>query len=90
MRRVACLTVAAVLTGTAPCVDGQGGDLIGLLRQRLNGQFALTRITNDRTDIVSAGAVLALPKDRLMMHSAGSPMPPVNTYNVSLTHPRTS
>ena len=80
MRRVACLTAALVLTAAAPWVHGQSGDLIGLLQQRLNGQFALTRITSDRSDMVSAGAVLTLQKDGLLMYSTASPMPPVNNY----------
>lgn len=79
MRTVKCLT-AFVLVVAASCIYGQGGDPKEALQQRLNGQFALTQITKDRSDIVSAGAVLVLQKGGLMMYSTASPMPPLNTY----------
>jgi hypothetical protein len=71
---------AIVLAVMTSCVYGQGGDPKESLQQRLNGQFALTQITKDRSDIVSAGSALVLQKGGLMMYSTASPLPPVNTY----------
>ena len=42
------------------------------IEQKLTSQYALTKTTADRTDIVTAGAVLVLKKDNLMMVDVGS------------------
>jgi len=80
MRTVVYLTVAFVITSGSFLACGQDGDVKGSLQERLNSQFALTQVTSDRSDIVSAGATLVLQKSGLMMYSTASPMPPVNTY----------
>jgi hypothetical protein len=80
MRTAAYLIVALVISSGGPLVYGQERDPKDSLQQRLNGQFALTQITNDKRDIVRAGAVLVLQKGGLMMYSTASPMPPLNTY----------
>ena len=36
--------------------------------------------SKDKSDVVTAGSVLVLQKDGLMMYSTASPMPPLNTY----------
>jgi hypothetical protein len=79
MRTVAYFTAACVI-GSGFLVYGRDGELKDPLQQRLNSQFALTQITYDRSDIVSAGAVLVLEKGGLMMYSTASPLPPLNTY----------
>jgi hypothetical protein len=50
------------------------------VQKKLNAEFALTKITADRSDIVSAGAVLVLHKDGLVMYSTPTDTPPLNTY----------
>jgi hypothetical protein len=80
MRTVAYLIAGFVISSTGLQLFGQEGDPKDSLQKALNGQFALTQITNDRSDIVSAGAVLVLQKGGLMMYSTASPMPPLNTY----------
>ena len=50
------------------------------LQQQLVGQYALTKTTDDKTDIVTAGAILILQKDGLLMYSTTSAAPPQNTY----------
>lgn len=50
------------------------------IQQRLSAQFKLTTITADRTDIVTAGDVVALHKPGLVMYAVTSPLPPSNTY----------
>lgn len=50
------------------------------LQQQLVAQYALTKTTDDKTDIVTAGAILILQKDGLLMYSTTSAAPPQNTY----------
>ena len=50
------------------------------IQQKLYTQFKLTTITADRSDIVTAGDVVAIQKPGLIMYATASPMPPSNTY----------
>jgi len=50
------------------------------VQQKLVAQYALTKTTDDKTDIVTAGAILILQKDGLLMYSTTSAAPPQNTY----------
>jgi hypothetical protein len=50
------------------------------IQQKLSAQFKLTRITADRSDIVTPGDIVVLHKPGLMMYAVTSPMPPSNTY----------
>ncbi len=50
------------------------------IEQKLTSQYALTKTTADRTDIVTAGAVLVLKKDNLMMVDVSSSNLFQNTY----------
>jgi hypothetical protein len=70
----------AVLAGTAACVYGQDRDPKSSLQQKLNNQFILTEVARDRSGVVSAGTLLALQKDNLLMYSGTCPSSPVNTY----------
>src|ERR1039458_508171 len=80
MRTLVYLTAAFVISSGGLLVYGQDGGVKGSLQQRLSSQFALTQISNDRKDIVTAGAMPVLQKAGLMMYSTVSPMPPENTY----------
>ena len=50
-----------------------------VMQQKLN-QVKLTTTTADRTDIVTAGDVIALHRPGLVMFSVDSPLPPTNVY----------
>jgi hypothetical protein len=50
------------------------------IRQKLSAQFKLTRITADRSDIVTPGDIFVLHKPGLLMYAVTSPLPPSNTY----------
>jgi hypothetical protein len=50
------------------------------LQQKLDSQFTLTQSTDDKTDIVTAGSVLVLQKNGLLMYSVSNPNPPQSTY----------
>jgi hypothetical protein len=80
MRKIAHCSFAACIVVAVAGVYGQSSDAKTSLQQALNGQFTLTKLSKDRNDIVSAGSVLVLQKDGLMMYSTASPMPPSNTY----------
>jgi len=75
--RVALLTAVAVLAGSGSSVWGQRGDS---LQQKLESQFALTKVTAGGGDIAAAGAVLVLKQRGVWMYSTASPLPPLNTY----------
>jgi hypothetical protein len=47
----------------------------------LEAKYAITKTTDDKTDIVTAGAVLILQKDKLLMYSTTTQAPPQNTYS---------
>ena len=78
MQRLACFILIA-LTGVswAYC---QSADPRDLLRQKLNAQFVMTTVTNDRSDIRTSGSILLLQHGGLMMYSTACPLPPLNTY----------
>jgi hypothetical protein len=50
------------------------------LQKKLEGQYKLTKPTDDKTDIVTAGAILILQKDKLIMYPTTTQIPPQNTY----------
>lgn len=50
------------------------------IQQKLIAQYPLTKPTADKTDIVTAGAVLVLEKDNLLMYTVTTTVEPQNTY----------
>jgi hypothetical protein len=50
------------------------------LQQKLNAEFSFTKITADRSDIVTAGSVLVLHRDGLLMYITDAPTPPLSVY----------
>lgn len=51
------------------------------VQKKLESEYALTKTTDDKTDIVTAGAVLVLQKDKVLMVAASSSANPcTNTY----------
>jgi hypothetical protein len=74
------LTVAIVLAVATSATYAQRGGPEGLLRQKLNSQFPLTRIAADRSSVTSAGALLVLQKGGLMMYGTVCPSSPLTVY----------
>ena len=71
------IVAAAILfsfLGTSPRSAAQG------LQQKLESTYAITKPTDDKTDIVTAGAVLILQKDKIIMYSTSNQVLPQNTY----------
>ncbi len=81
MRFLPGLGVAALLvTGACdPGLQAQASDAAAL-QKKLTDEFSLTKITADRSDIVTAGAVLVLHKDGLVMYSTPTETSPLNVY----------
>src|ERR1700689_5393612 len=70
------LLVCASFTAVA---DDQGTK--ASIEKKLESEYALTKTTDDKTDIVTAGAVLVLQKDKMLMVAATSSANPCpNTY----------
>ncbi len=74
------LALTAVLVGMYPvAAAGQGS--AAAIQKKLESEYALTKTTDDKTDIVTAGAILVLQKDKVMMVAATSSANPcTNTY----------
>jgi len=64
------------------CVAGvaQTSNSLAAIQAKVNLQFKLTKVTADRTDIVTAGDVVQLHKPGLVMYAVSSPLPPSNSY----------
>jgi hypothetical protein len=65
-----------VLWSFAGAVLAQSADL----QKQLESSFPLSKATADRSDIVTAGAVLVLQKDNLQMCKSNMPIPTKNFY----------
>ena len=76
LRRLVTSAIAVAAVVSSPLGFAQTADL----QKKLEAQYALTKATADRTDIVTAGAVLILQKDGLIMDTTTSTAPMPNTY----------
>jgi hypothetical protein len=79
MRTIASLmtwiALVAGMTAGASAADSAA------IQKRLESEYALTKTTDDKTDIVTAGAVLVLQKDKLMLLATSAAANPcTNTY----------
>lgn len=79
MRIIASLmTLIALVVGMTAAAFAADSAAI---QKRLESEYALTKTTDDKTDIVTAGAVLVLKKDKLMLLAASAAANPcTNTY----------
>ena len=78
MRRISiAITLISAFAGMSMQLNAQDKAAI---EKKLTDQYTLTKITADRTDIVTAGAILVLQKDNLMMVDVASANVYQNTY----------
>jgi hypothetical protein len=79
MRIIASLmTLIALVAGTAAVASAADSAAI---QKRLESEYSLTKTTDDKSDIVTAGAVLVLQKDKLMLLATSAAANPcTNTY----------
>jgi len=75
------VVLAAFLTGATFVAAAEEQGSKSTIQKKLEAEYALTKPTDDKSDIVTAGAVLVLQKDKLMMVAASSSANPcANTY----------
>ncbi len=72
--KIAVLAVAGILPWFTAGAQGS-------LQSQLEAKYKITKPTDDKSDIVTAGAVLVLQKDKLLMYPTSTQIPPVNTYS---------
>jgi hypothetical protein len=80
MRRRSAVIIVAGLVPFTLHLYGQDQVANDSLQQKLETQFALTTVSDDRASIVTRGSTLLLQKDGLLMYAIASPVPPLNTY----------
>jgi hypothetical protein len=66
-RIMSILIAGGALIATCPCIFGLNPDAKDTLEQKLKEQYTLTKLTADGTGVVTAGAVLTLKKDGLVL-----------------------
>jgi len=79
--RLGVFGIAATAAIFTVGIEAQAGDPATLIHDKLVSQIKLTKPTADHTDIVTAGDVLLLHKDGLMMCSSASSYAFSNTYS---------
>lgn len=79
LRKAVVLCAFLAVVGATSGLNAQG-DPKTALEQKLKEAFPLTKFSADKSEVVTAGAVVVLQKDKLMTYAIASPMPPINTY----------
>ena len=64
--------VALAVAGVFPWIPARAQGS-GSLQSQLEAKYSLTKPTDDKSDIVTAGAVLVLEKDKLIMYPVSTP-----------------
>jgi hypothetical protein len=80
-QRLGAFGLAAMAAFFAVGIQAQAGDPATLIQAKLVSQIKITKPTADHTDIVTAGDVVLLHKDGLMMCSSVSSYAFSNTYS---------
>ena len=81
VRRLCAIVFVTAAAIYCAGMAAQAGDPATHIQAKLVSQIKLTKATADRSDIVTAGDVLVLQKDGLMMCSTASSYAFSNTYN---------
>jgi hypothetical protein len=79
MRRSGAFGVLAAGLMMAGMLAAQAGDP-GMIQQKLDAQFKMTRTTADRTDVVTAGDIVQIHKPGIVMFASDTLVPPTNVY----------
>jgi len=72
MQPLKTLLILTSLVGTASQLAAQDRAAI---EKRLAAEYTVTRVTAEKSEILSAGSILVLQKDNLMMVAASNPNP---------------
>ncbi len=78
MRLQSLLGFAALITAIST-VSVSAQDF-GSIEKKVKAEFTLTKTSADRSDIVTAGSVLLLHRDGVVMFSSATAAPPMNIY----------
>lgn len=71
---------AAIVLAFHVSLIAQPGDPLTAIQAQLSSGFKVSKLTADRTDIVTVGDVVQLHKPGLIMYAVASPLPPANSY----------
>ncbi len=80
MQRLVLVGLSVITAFGGICMEAQVGDPATLIKEKLVSDIKLTKATDAHDDIVTAGDVLVLHKDGLMMCSSASSYAFSNTY----------
>src|SRR5579871_657055 len=80
MRTMAISGFVLAALGAASAAAFARVEAKGAIQQKLAAEYQLTKTTDDRSDIVTAGSVLVLQKDNLLMMAVSTADPCMNTY----------
>jgi hypothetical protein len=80
VKRLGAVGLLAFVAAFTVGLEGQAGDPASLIQAKLVTQIKVTKSTADHSDIVTAGDVVLLHKDGLMMCSSASTYAFSNTY----------
>jgi hypothetical protein len=87
LRAIVTSGIVAIVGLSGLGASAQDASSAAGIQKKLVEQFPLTKATADKTDIVTAGAVLVLEKDNLLMYTVTTTVPPQNTYkNGKISH----
>jgi len=64
--------LSVVLAGMSLAAPAQDQNVRKAIQKRIESEYAVTKPTDDKTDIVTAGSVLTLRKDKLIMSAVGN------------------
>src|ERR1039457_3878360 len=81
VQRLGVVGLAALAAIFSVGMEAQAGDPGTLIQEKLVSQLQLTKTAADRSDIVTAGDVVLLHKDGLVMCSSDSPYAFSNSYS---------
>ncbi|MGA2806924.1 MAG: hypothetical protein ABSE87_02265 [Terracidiphilus sp.] len=81
MRIFFAFGLAALVAMLSVGLEAQVGDPATLIQEKLVSQIKLTKAASDHTDVVTAGDIVLLHKDGLMMCSSASSYAFSNTYS---------
>ena len=74
------ITMLSLIAGAAFQAQAQSPNAQDSLRARLQDPYALTKLSDDHSQVITAGAVLTLKQDGLVLVASGSPDIEGNTY----------
>ena len=87
LRAIVRTSLAVALLVACVGANAEDASSAAGIQKKLVEEFPLTKATADKTDIVTAGAVLVLEKDNLLMYTVTTTVPPQNTYkNGKISH----